>query len=227
MCALKFFVFRFEVNADFGWKGLGFKATRHFSTTSPERGFGNGNAEYKKRKARIDYYIGRAAKAEASQVVVEPASSSSHNEAEEFAILDRFDSLSIRSPSSSQSVVVVESPSKAKTITKYLGSGFTVLPSYGHVRDLAPRAGSVRPDDDFNMLWEVPGTARPHINAIKAALKGYVPPLLFCGFIKLGASELIWGCVTSVKQLRLFGPRLRVPFCTESCGVQVTVLFMC
>lgn len=71
-----------------------------------------------------------------------------------------------------QSVVVVESPSKAKTITKYLGNGYTVLPSYGHVRDLAPRAGSVRPDDDFNMLWEVPGTARPHINSIKAALKG-------------------------------------------------------
>ena len=71
-----------------------------------------------------------------------------------------------------QSVVVVESPSKAKTITKYLGPGYSVLPSYGHVRDLAARAGSVRPDDDFNMLWEVPSSARPHINSIKAALKG-------------------------------------------------------
>lgn len=71
-----------------------------------------------------------------------------------------------------KSVVVVESPSKAKTITKYLGAGYTVLPSYGHVRDLAARAGSVRPDEDFNMLWEVPSTARPHINSIKSALKG-------------------------------------------------------
>lgn len=70
-----------------------------------------------------------------------------------------------------QSVVVVESPNKAKTISKYLGPSFTVLPSCGHVRDLASRAGSVRPDNDFNMLWEVPGSARPHINSIKAALK--------------------------------------------------------
>lgn len=77
-----------------------------------------------------------------------------------------------------QSVVVVESPSKAKTITKYLGSGYTVLPSYGHVRDLAARSGSVRPEADFNMLWEVPSTARPHINSIKVALKGLVGPLL-------------------------------------------------
>lgn len=71
-----------------------------------------------------------------------------------------------------KSVVVVESPSKAKTITKYLGPRYAVLPSYGHVRDLAARAGSVRPDDDFNMLWEIPTTARPHINSIKSALKG-------------------------------------------------------
>jgi hypothetical protein len=74
------------------------------------------------------------------------------------------------------SVVVVESPTKAKTITKYLGAGYTVVPSYGHVRDLAARAGSVRPDEDFTMLWEVPSTARPHINAIKNALKGCVFP---------------------------------------------------
>lgn len=72
-----------------------------------------------------------------------------------------------------QTVIVVESPTKAKTIGKYLGSGYTVLPSYGHVRDLAARSGSVRPDDDFTMLWEVPATARPHIDSIKAALKGY------------------------------------------------------
>lgn len=78
-----------------------------------------------------------------------------------------------------KSVVVVESPSKAKTITKYLGAGYTVLPSYGHVRDLAARAGSVRPDEDFNMLWEVPSTARPHINSIKSALKGLDSSFLF------------------------------------------------
>src|SRR6187397_1181501 len=51
-------------------------------------------------------------------------------------------------------VLVVESPAKAKTIGKYLGPGFTVLASYGHVRDLPPKDGSVRPDEDFAMTWE-------------------------------------------------------------------------
>ena len=48
-------------------------------------------------------------------------------------------------------VVVVESPAKAKTINKYLGDGFTVLASFGHVRDLPPKDGSVRPDENFAM----------------------------------------------------------------------------
>src|SRR6478609_1227002 len=52
-------------------------------------------------------------------------------------------------------VLVVESPAKAKTIGKYLGPGYTVLASYGHVRDLPPKDGSVRPDEDFAMDWEV------------------------------------------------------------------------
>jgi len=70
------------------------------------------------------------------------------------------------------SVVVVESPSKAKTINKYLGSDFTVLASYGHIRDLPPKDGSVRPDDDFSMDWEVDAKAQKHIKDIKSALKG-------------------------------------------------------
>ena len=52
-------------------------------------------------------------------------------------------------------IVVVESPSKAKTINKYLGDKFTVLASYGHVRDLPAKDGSVRPDDDFSMSWDL------------------------------------------------------------------------
>lgn len=51
-------------------------------------------------------------------------------------------------------LVVVESPAKAKTIEKYLGPGHRVLASYGHVRDLPPKDGSVDPDDGFAMLWE-------------------------------------------------------------------------
>ena len=52
-------------------------------------------------------------------------------------------------------LVIVESPAKAKTIEKYLGKDYRVLASYGHVRDLPPKDGSVRPDEDFAMDWAV------------------------------------------------------------------------
>jgi DNA topoisomerase I len=69
-------------------------------------------------------------------------------------------------------VVVVESPAKAKTINKYLGSGFTVLASYGHVRDLPPKDGSVRPDENFDMSWQISPSSEKHIDAIAKAVKG-------------------------------------------------------
>ena len=69
-------------------------------------------------------------------------------------------------------VVVVESPAKAKTINKYLGPGFTVLASYGHVRDLPSKDGSVRPDEDFAMSWEVDAKAAKRLNDIAEAAKG-------------------------------------------------------
>lgn len=68
-------------------------------------------------------------------------------------------------------VVVVESPAKAKTINKYLGPGYTVLASYGHVRDLPAKDGSVDPDHDFAMKWEVASDSAKHIRAIAEALK--------------------------------------------------------
>ncbi|WGV17605.1 type I DNA topoisomerase [Fuscovulum ytuae] len=68
-------------------------------------------------------------------------------------------------------VVVVESPAKAKTINKYLGSDFTVLASYGHVRDLPPKDGSVDPEQDFRMEWEVAAESKKHVRAIAEALK--------------------------------------------------------
>ncbi|NRB04909.1 MAG: type I DNA topoisomerase [Rhodobacteraceae bacterium] len=68
-------------------------------------------------------------------------------------------------------VVVVESPAKAKTINKYLGDSYTVLASYGHVRDLPPKDGSVDPENDFEMLWEVASDSRKHVKAIADALK--------------------------------------------------------
>ena len=67
-------------------------------------------------------------------------------------------------------VVVVESPAKAKTINKYLGDDYTVLASFGHVRDLPPKDGSVDPEDDFAMKWEVAADSRKHVKAIKDAL---------------------------------------------------------
>jgi DNA topoisomerase-1 len=68
-------------------------------------------------------------------------------------------------------VVVVESPAKAKTINKYLGPGYTVLASFGHVRDLPPKDGSVDPDQGFEMKWEVASDSKKHIRAITEALK--------------------------------------------------------
>jgi len=68
-------------------------------------------------------------------------------------------------------VVVVESPAKAKTINKYLGPGYTVLASYGHVRDLPAKDGSVDPDQDFAMKWEVAPDSAKHIRAIAEALR--------------------------------------------------------
>ena len=52
-------------------------------------------------------------------------------------------------------VVIVESAAKAKTINKYLGSNYKVIPSFGHVRDLPSKNGSVEPDNDFEMHWDV------------------------------------------------------------------------
>jgi len=68
-------------------------------------------------------------------------------------------------------VVVVESPAKAKTINKYLGPDYTVLASFGHVRDLPAKDGSVRPDEDFAMEWEIEGKSQTRIKAIADALK--------------------------------------------------------
>ncbi|WPZ33587.1 type I DNA topoisomerase [Thalassobaculum sp. OXR-137] len=69
-------------------------------------------------------------------------------------------------------VVVVESPAKAKTINKYLGSDYHVLASYGHIRDLPPKDGSVDPDQDFQMLWQTDQRSEKQVKAIADAVKG-------------------------------------------------------
>src|ERR1700728_1032248 len=69
-------------------------------------------------------------------------------------------------------VLVVESPAKAKTINKYLGSDYKVLASFGHIRDLPSKDGSVKPDDDFSMVWEVDNRAQAKMKDIASAVKG-------------------------------------------------------
>jgi DNA topoisomerase I len=69
-------------------------------------------------------------------------------------------------------IVVVESPAKAKTINKYLGSGYEVLASFGHVRDLPAKDGSVDPEQNFRMIWEVDDKSQKRLNDIARAMKG-------------------------------------------------------
>jgi len=69
-------------------------------------------------------------------------------------------------------VVIVESPAKAKTINKYLGRDYKVVASYGHVRDLPAKDGSVLPDSDFAMSWTVGGRSEKRVKELAAAVKG-------------------------------------------------------
>src|SRR5258708_30872906 len=68
-------------------------------------------------------------------------------------------------------LLIVESPSKAKTLKKYLGKDYEILASYGHVRDLVPKTGAVDPDDDFKMKYELIDRNTKHVDAIAKAVK--------------------------------------------------------
>lgn len=71
----------------------------------------------------------------------------------------------------SENLVIVESPAKAKTIKKYLGPGYEVLASYGHVRDLVPKSGAIDPDNDFAMSYTIIDKNKKHVDTIKKAMK--------------------------------------------------------
>ena len=77
-------------------------------------------------------------------------------------------------------LVIVESPAKAKTINKYLGDNYTVLASYGHIRDLPSKNGSVDPDQNFKMEWEVDSFSKKYLKEITDAAKES-SKIIFCG----------------------------------------------
>ena len=71
-----------------------------------------------------------------------------------------------------KNLLIVESPSKAKTLKKYLGSDFEILASYGHIRDLVPKNGAVDPDKNFAMKYQIIAKNSKHVDAIAAAVVG-------------------------------------------------------
>src|SRR3984885_13918051 len=103
-------------------------------------------------------------------------------------------------------VVVVESPAKAKTINKYLGDDYTVVASYGHVRDLPSKDGSVKPDQDFAMEWEIGDRSAKPLDAIATALKGADNIILATGPDREGES-ISWHVLDLLKQRKLIGDR--------------------
>jgi len=102
------------------------------------------------------------------------------------------------------SVVVVESPAKAKTINKYLGRNYRVLASYGHVRDLPAKEGSVDPDADFKMVWEVDPKAQKRLKEIADAVKSADRLILATDPDREGEA-ISWHVLEALKQRRALG----------------------
>src|SRR5690242_3237122 len=98
-------------------------------------------------------------------------------------------------------VVVVESPAKAKTINKYLGPGYEVLASFGHVRDLPPKDGSVDPAHDFRMIWEVDGKSQKRLADIAKAVKSASKLILATDPDREGEA-ISWHVLEVLKQMR-------------------------
>jgi hypothetical protein len=106
--------------------------------------------------------------------------------------------------SEASSVVVVESPAKAKTINKYLGRNYRVLASYGHVRDLPAKDGSVDPNSDFAMIWEVDPKAQKRLKEIADAVKGADRLILATDPDREGEA-ISWHVLEALKQRRALG----------------------
>jgi DNA topoisomerase-1 len=98
-------------------------------------------------------------------------------------------------------IVVVESPAKAKTINTYLGRGYEVLASFGHVRDLPAKDGSVDPEADFHMLWEIDPKSQQRLNSIASAVKGADKLILATDPDREGEA-ISWHVLEALKQKR-------------------------
>jgi len=110
-------------------------------------------------------------------------------------------------------VVVVESPAKAKTINKYLGRDYKVLASFGHVRDLPAKDGSVRPDEDFAMSWTIDSPSAKRLSDIAKAVKDADGLILATDPDREGEA-ISWHVLEVLKQKRALGgkPVRRVVF---------------
>jgi DNA topoisomerase-1 len=99
-------------------------------------------------------------------------------------------------------IVVVESPAKAKTINAYLGRGYEVLASFGHVRDLPAKDGSVDPNDDFHMIWEIDPKSQKRVSSIADAVRGAEKLILATDPDREGEA-ISWHVLETLKQRRV------------------------
>src|SRR6202142_681496 len=122
-------------------------------------------------------------------------------------------------------IVIVESPAKAKTINKYLGASYEVLASFGHVRDLPAKNGSVDPEANFQMIWEVDPKANGRLNDIAKSLKGADRLILATDPDREGEA-ISWHVLEVLKQKRALGKASveRVVFnaATRAAGLAAT-----
>ncbi len=98
-------------------------------------------------------------------------------------------------------VLVVESPAKAKTINKYLGRDYEVLASFGHIRDLPAKDGSVDPEADFRMLWQIDGRSTKHVSEIAKAVRGAEKLILATDPDREGEA-ISWHVIEALKEKR-------------------------
>lgn len=110
-------------------------------------------------------------------------------------------------------LVIVESPAKAKTINKYLGSGYDVIASFGHIRDLPSKDGSVEPDNDFAMHWESDARGKEHFKAIAEKVKKSDGVILATDPDREGEA-ISWHIIEAMRDKKLLGkvPVSRVTF---------------